>query len=77
MSSSLVSSFVGALQASVSVLLVIWYGVLASQFKLLDVKAGKKISTVCVKFFLPALLITQVGSELHRDSVNLYIPILG
>ena len=58
MSSSIFSSFLGALQASLSVLLVIFYGVLAAQFNLLDNASSKKISTVCVKLFLPALLIT-------------------
>ena len=77
MSSGLIESFLGALQASLSILLVIFYGVLASQFKLLDGKASKKISTVCVKLFLPMLLITKVGSELHQDTGVRYIPILG
>ncbi len=70
------ASFLGAVQACLSILLVIFYGVLATQFKLLDGPSAKKISKVCVRMFLPALLITKVGSELHADTGTRYIPIL-
>lgn len=72
----LVESFLGALQASLSVILTIFYGVLASQFNLLDKSSGKAISKICVRMFLPALLITKVGSELHLDTAIRYLPIL-
>lgn len=49
----------GALQASVSVLLTISYGVIATQWGLLDQASGKKVSTLCVKMFLPALLFSE------------------
>lgn len=73
---SLLESFLGALQASLAVLLTISYGVVAAQFKLLDHPSAKKISSVAVRLFLPALLITKVGSELHLDTAARYIPIL-
>ena len=76
MSSSFLSSFLGALQASLSVLLVIFYGVVASQYKLLDGPSAKKISAACVRLFLPALLITKVGSELQAGTGTRYVPIL-
>lgn len=76
MSDSLITSFLGALQASLSVLLVISYGVIAAQFDLLDGSSSKKISTLCVRLFLPALLITNVGSQLHADTGIRYLPIL-
>jgi auxin efflux carrier family protein len=72
----LVSSFLAAIQASLSVLLVIFYGILAAKFKLLDSSSGKAISKVCVKMFLPALLLTKIGSELHLGSANRYLIIL-
>jgi auxin efflux carrier family protein len=75
-SGGLLESFLAAFQASLSVILTIFYGVLASQFNLLDKSAGKAISKVCVRMFLPALLITKVGSELHLDTATRYIPIL-
>jgi len=76
MSNSFLSSFLGALQASLSVLLVIFYGVVASQYKLLDGPSAKKISTACVRLFLPALLITKVGGELQSGTGTRYVPIL-
>ena len=77
MSDGLKTSFLGALQASLSVLLTIGYGVIAAQFDLLKGPATKQISTLCVRMFLPALLITNVGSQLHADTGIRYVPILG
>lgn len=74
--SGLVASFTAAIQASLSVLLVIFYGGLAAKWKLLDSGSGKAISKVCVKLFLPALLLTKIGSELHADSAGRYGVIL-
>ena len=76
MSSGIVASFLGALQASISVLLTIFYGVIAAQFKLLSESSSKEISKTCVRLFLPALLIHNVGSQLHLDTALRYIPIL-
>ncbi|KAI9874853.1 MAG: hypothetical protein M1830_009202, partial [Pleopsidium flavum] len=75
-SESLVTSFLGALQASLAVLLTIGYGVIAAQFDLLKGSSAKDISKVCVRLFLPALLITNVGSQLHLDTAIRYVPIL-
>lgn len=58
-------------------LLQSFLGALAAQFDLLDAASAKKVSTICVRMFLPALLITNVGSELHVDTVKRYIPIIG
>lgn len=62
--------FLGALQASIAVLLTIFAGVIAAQFDLLTVSSAKEISKLCVKLFLPALLIVNVGSQLHLDTVG-------
>lgn len=72
----LLNSFVAAIQASLSVLLVIFYGGIAAHLKLLDSRSTKAISKVCVKLFLPALLLTQIGSELHSGSAHRYLIIL-
>jgi hypothetical protein len=61
--------FLGALQASIAVLLTIFVGVIASQFQLIGVDSSKEISKVAVRLFLPALLIVNVGSQLHSDTV--------
>ena len=76
MLNELLTSFLGAIQASLSVLLVISYGVIAAQFDILKGDSTKQISTLCVRMFLPALLITNVGSQLHADTGIRYVPIL-
>ena len=76
MPNELLTSFLGAIQASLSVLLVISYGVIAAQFDILKGNSTKQISTLCVRMFLPALLISNVGSQLHADTGIRYIPIL-
>jgi len=75
-SGDLVDSFLAALQANLGAILTNFYGVLVSQFNRLDKSAGKVISKVYVRMLLPALLITEVGSELHLDATTRYIPIL-
>ncbi|KAF2461092.1 auxin efflux carrier [Lineolata rhizophorae] len=73
--SGILVSFLGALQASVAVLLTIFYGVIAAQFSLISEGSARDVSKACVRLFLPALLITKVGSELHLDTLSRYIPI--
>lgn len=72
----LLSSFIAAVQASLSVLLVISYGGIAAKLGLLNSQHGKAISKICVKMFLPALLLVQIGSELHLGSANRYLIVL-
>ncbi|OCK89576.1 uncharacterized protein K441DRAFT_667430 [Cenococcum geophilum 1.58] len=72
----LLPSLLAAVQASLSVLLVIFYGILTARFKLLETSSAKSISKVCVKVFLPALLLTKIGSELHSGSAHRYLIIL-
>jgi predicted permease len=74
--SGLVDSFLAAIQASLSVLLVIFYGGIAVRLKLLDTASTKAISKICVRMFLPALLITDIGSQLHAGSAHRYVIVL-
>jgi auxin efflux carrier family protein len=76
MASGFLEAFLGALQASVAVLLTILYGAIAAQFDLLSEGAAKDISKTCVRFFLPALLFTNLGSQLHLDTGMRYVPVL-
>lgn len=71
--SELLTSFLGAIQASLSVLS---YGVIAAQFDILKGDSTRQISTLYVRMFLPALLITNVGSQFHADTDIRYVPIL-
>lgn len=75
-SGGFLSTFVAAIQASLSVLLVVSYGVLLVRFKLLENGTAKEISKLCVRIFLPALLFTQIGSELHSESAVRYLIVL-
>ncbi|TVY89907.1 putative transporter [Lachnellula willkommii] len=72
----LLNSFLAAVQASLSVLLVISYGAIAARLSLVDSTNAKSISKICVKLFLPALLLTKIGSELHSGSAQRYVVIL-
>ena len=74
--SELVVPFVGAIEAAVSVLLTIFFGVLTAQFNLLSSNAAKEVSRMCVRMFLPALLIYKIGSNLHQETALRYVPIL-
>lgn len=72
----LLESFLAAIQASLSVLLVISYGSIAAYLGLLNHATTKAVSKICVRMFLPALLITKIGSELHAESASRYLIIL-
>lgn len=76
MSSETLPSFLGALQASLAVLLTISYGVIASRFNIIKASSAKDISKLCVRVFLPALMISNLGSELHASSASRYLPVL-
>jgi predicted permease len=76
MSSGLLPSFLGALQASLAVLLTISFGVITSRFNILRESSSRDISKMCVRLCLPALLITNVGSELHANTAHRYVPVL-
>lgn len=70
MPSSITVSFLGALQASLSVLFTLLLGVVAARFGLLSEKSAKEVSNLCVKLFLPALLIVNVGKELGKEGAD-------
>ena len=73
----LLTPLLGALQASVSVLLTICYGVIARRLKLVNEEPVNEMSGISVKIFLPALLIVNLGSNLHLENALNYIPVLG
>ena len=76
MNSGLWPTFVAALQAAISVLFTILWGVLAGYFEVLDDYSAQKLSQLCVTILLPALLVTNIGSELNPDNVARYSAIL-
>ncbi|KAF8193880.1 auxin efflux carrier [Mycena galopus ATCC 62051] len=70
--SGFADTFLAAIQASLSVLLVIFYGAIAASVKILTPANTKPISKICVRIFLPALLITHIGADLHAGSAGRY-----
>lgn len=76
MSSGILPSFLGAVQASLAVFLTISYGVVASRLSILNESSSRDISKMCVRLFLPALLVTNVGEHLHADTAWRYVPVL-
>ena len=76
MSDGILPSLLGAVQASLAVLLTISYGVVASRLSILKEGSSRDISKICVRLFLPALLITNVGAELHADTAIRYVHVL-
>ncbi|KAJ9131349.1 Auxin efflux carrier [Pleurostoma richardsiae] len=72
----LLESFLGAIQASLSVLLVMFYGGIAAWLGILDPSNTKPVSKVCVRMFLPALLITKIGSQLEAGSGTRYLVVV-
>ncbi|KAL5313950.1 hypothetical protein ACEPPN_018374 [Leptodophora sp. 'Broadleaf-Isolate-01'] len=76
MSSSIVASFLGALEASLSVLLTISYGAIAARFNHLKSSSARDINKLCVRLFLPGLMIANLGDELHAKTAYRYIPVL-
>lgn len=76
MSSGIVQPLLGGIQATVSVILTISFGVAFSQFGLLDADAASKISKTSVKVLLPCLLINNLGSQLKPETAYEYVPII-
>ncbi|RAL09386.1 Auxin Efflux Carrier superfamily [Aspergillus homomorphus CBS 101889] len=70
------TSFLGAFQACVSVLLTLSYGVVARYAGLVSAASIKDVSALGIKLFFPALMVVNLGSNLHASSILNYIPIL-
>ncbi|KAF3045803.1 hypothetical protein E8E11_008749 [Didymella keratinophila] len=75
-SSGIVQPLLGGIQATVSVILTITFGVAFSQFGLLDADAASKISKTSVKVLLPCLLINNLGNQLKPETAYEYVPII-
>jgi len=75
-SAPLIVSFIGALQASLSVLLTLAYGLIAARYRLLKESSAKDVSKLCVNMFLPMLIVTNVGSQIDLNTLKRYYPIM-
>ncbi|RAK81373.1 Auxin Efflux Carrier superfamily [Aspergillus fijiensis CBS 313.89] len=70
------TSFLGAFQACVSVLLTLAYGVIARYAGFVSETSIKDVSGLGIKLFFPALMVVNLGSNLHLSSILNYLPIL-
>ncbi|KAJ5586697.1 uncharacterized protein N7459_002462 [Penicillium hispanicum] len=68
--------FLGALQACVSVLLTMCYGVAARRLHLIHDATINDMSGLTVKLFLPALIIVNLGQQLHLGTALNYAPVI-
>ncbi|KAE8154198.1 auxin efflux carrier superfamily [Aspergillus avenaceus] len=66
----------GALQACVSVLLTMSYGVAAQRFRLIQKSSIDDMAGLGVKLFLPALIVINLGGQLELKHALNYIPVL-
>ncbi|KAL2842420.1 auxin efflux carrier, partial [Aspergillus pseudoustus] len=73
---SLLTSFLGALQACVSVLFTLGYGALTRHFGLIQTSSIHDVSGLGVKVFLPALILVHLGEQLKLDNAMNYLPVL-
>ncbi|KAF5373197.1 hypothetical protein D9757_010555 [Collybiopsis confluens] len=76
MPSSIVVAFLGALEASASVLLTIFYGGIAAYFGLISNKSSIDISRLAVNLFLPCLLFVNLGSDIGLSDIHRFTPII-
>ena len=72
-----VAPLLGALQACVSVLLTICYGVAAQRVQLIHKGSIEDMAALGVKVLLPALTLVHLGEQLHAGNVINYVPVLG
>lgn len=75
MPSALGVAIVGAFQGSLSVLLTIFYGVIATRFGMVTPPTIKDVSALCANVFLPALLIATIGQNVSAENFLDYLPI--
>lgn len=71
-----VAPLLGALQASISVLLTICYGVAAQRVQLMRKESIDDMAGLGVKLFLPALIVVHLGEQLSTGNVLNYVPVL-
>ncbi|KAJ7505388.1 auxin efflux carrier [Mycena galericulata] len=76
MASNLLEGFVSAAKASISVILVFVYGYLLRRFNFVSQEGESNISRLSTKFFLPALLFSEIGPLATVSNLKNYWPII-
>ncbi|KAJ7645428.1 membrane transport protein-domain-containing protein [Mycena polygramma] len=76
MSSDLLDGIVSSAKASISVILVLVYGYVLRKFDFISQEGESNISRLGTKFFLPALLFTEIGPLATVNNLRSYWPII-
>ncbi|KAJ7044047.1 auxin efflux carrier [Mycena alexandri] len=76
MSSELLEGFVSSAKASISVILVLAYGYVLRKFEFVSQEGETNISRLGTKFFLPALLFSEIGPLATVHNLKTYWPII-
>ncbi|KZT73882.1 hypothetical protein DAEQUDRAFT_661705 [Daedalea quercina L-15889] len=76
---TLLDTFLGAFEGTISVLLTCFAGYVSARCEMLNRSTVKQVSKLCTTLFLPCLLIVQMGPELTVSSLSRYwiIPLWG
>ncbi|KAK0621885.1 hypothetical protein B0T17DRAFT_618271 [Bombardia bombarda] len=72
---ALATSFLAGVQSSLSILVTMSFGGIAAYHGLLKHDNAKAVSKLCVRMFLPALLITELGAHLHSTPPTTFLSI--
>ncbi|KAI0821657.1 auxin efflux carrier [Trametes gibbosa] len=67
---TLISTFVGALQGTISVLLTLLVGYIMARRGYLDHHTIRHVSKLCTSLFLPCLIIEQMGPQLTASTLR-------
>ncbi|EMD37609.1 hypothetical protein CERSUDRAFT_114257 [Gelatoporia subvermispora B] len=67
--SSFLSTFWGALQGTISVLLTVFAGYIFAKHGRLDDRTVRSVSKLCTNLFLPLLIIEEMGPELTASKI--------
>lgn len=73
---TLINSAIAAGESSLSVILVLFYGYACSKYDFLSETGERSISKLCVNLFLPAMLLTDMGSHISLHTLKEFWPLV-
>ncbi|KAJ6508889.1 membrane transport protein-domain-containing protein [Mycena sanguinolenta] len=76
MSSGLLEGIISSAKASISVILVLAYGYGLRKLDFVSPDGERDLARLCAKFFLPALLFTEIGPLTTASNMRNYWPII-
>ncbi|KAF7346216.1 Dual specificity kinase 1 [Mycena sanguinolenta] len=76
MASGLLEGIISSAKASISVILVLAYGYGLRKLNFVSQEGERDLARLCAKFFLPALLFTEIGPLTTASNMRNYWPII-